>query len=93
MYSLVMKEKEHLMLKIEVNVSGGVKVNHGNRKVLVEQDKALIRSPLWVGGGVTFGPDNKNWKRSINKKMVRKGLSMILSRDLKDEELSFVKYR
>lgn len=49
-----------------------------------------IRSPLWVGGGVTFGPINRNWKRSINKKMVKKATSMILSKRLADNNLTFV---
>lgn len=49
-----------------------------------------IRSPLWVGGGVTFVPNNKNWKRSINKQMARKATCIMLSERLRKEELNFV---
>lgn len=39
-----------------------------------------IRSPLWVGGGVVFGPRNdRNFAQKINKKMKRKALLMCLS--------------
>lgn len=39
-----------------------------------------IRSPLWKGGGVTFGPrKNKNYKKAIPIKMRRKALFMVLS--------------
>ena len=38
------------------------------------------RSPLWKGGGVTFGPRNdKNYKKTIPVKMKRKALFMVLS--------------
>jgi len=38
------------------------------------------RSPLWVGGGVTFGPTkDRNFKKKINQKMKQKALFMALS--------------
>lgn len=39
-----------------------------------------IRSPLWVGGGVTFGPTKeRNFKKKINKKASQQALFMVLS--------------
>ncbi len=39
-----------------------------------------IRSPLWKGGGVVFGPKSaRNFSQKINKKMKRKALFMCLS--------------
>lgn len=38
------------------------------------------RSPIWIGGGVTFGPTNeRNFKKKINKKMKQKAIFMVLS--------------
>lgn len=49
------------------------------------------RSPIWVGGGVTHGPlAEKNYKRTISKKMRAQALFSVLSRKLKDKEVIFV---
>lgn len=38
------------------------------------------RSPIWKGGGVTFGPTkDRNFKKDINKKMKQKAIFMALS--------------
>lgn len=49
---------------------------------------ASIRSPIWKGGGVTFGPTKeRNFEKKINKKMKRQALFMALSSKVKDKEL------
>lgn len=57
-----------------------------------------IRSPLWRGGGVTFGPRaDKNYKKIIPLKMKRKALLMVLSAKAKEgmvlviDKLNFTK--
>jgi large subunit ribosomal protein L4 len=38
------------------------------------------RSPIWIGGGVTFGPTkDRNFKKKINKKMKSAALLMVIS--------------
>lgn len=47
-----------------------------------------IRSPLWIGGGVTFGPRNERvFAKDINKKMRRKALLAALSQKAKENLL------
>ncbi|MBX4206270.1 50S ribosomal protein L4 [Candidatus Parcubacteria bacterium] len=49
------------------------------------------RSPIWVGGGVAHGPRNeKNFDRTVSKKMKAKALHTLLSRKWKDGEVLFV---
>lgn len=43
-----------------------------------------IRSPLWKGGGITFGPrKEKKFQRKLSKKMKRKALLMVLGEKIK----------
>lgn len=43
------------------------------------------RSPIWVGGGVTHGPQaNRNFETKLNKKTKRAALAMVLSDKLQD---------
>jgi large subunit ribosomal protein L4 len=47
-----------------------------------------IRSPLWKGGGVTFGPrPERVLKKKVTKKMKRKALFMVLSAKAKDKQI------
>lgn len=49
------------------------------------------RSPIWKGGGVTFGPRaERDFTVKINKKMRRAALLCVLSRKAKDGEILFV---
>ncbi len=54
------------------------------------------RSPIWIGGGITFGPNaDRNFTKKINRKAKRKALAMILSDKVREnwfiavEDLTF----
>ncbi len=46
-----------------------------------------IRSPLWVGGGVTFGPKPRDYSQKMTKKAKRKAIKSALTSKLKDGKL------
>ncbi|MFC1701008.1 50S ribosomal protein L4 [Patescibacteria group bacterium] len=49
------------------------------------------RSPIWRGGGVTFGPTkDRNFSKKINKKMKRKALFIALSSKISDNEMVMI---
>ncbi len=48
------------------------------------------RSPLWRGGGVTFGPQPRSYDIKINRKVKRLALRMALSSRLAEENLLVV---
>lgn len=46
------------------------------------------RSPIWRGGGITFGPlKTRNFKKKINKKMRIKAMLMVLGGKVRSEEM------
>ncbi len=50
-----------------------------------------IRSPLWKGGGVTFGPSTeRNYTRKLNKKERKKALLMVISSKFSDKKIVLV---
>jgi len=49
------------------------------------------RSPIWIGGGVTFGPTkDRNFSKKLNKKMKQQALFMALTDKLQNENLAVV---
>ncbi|HNW19804.1 MAG TPA: 50S ribosomal protein L4 [bacterium] len=49
------------------------------------------RSPIWIGGGVTFGPTNdRNFTKKINKKMLSKAICMVFSDRVASHDLIIV---
>ena len=50
-----------------------------------------IRSPIWKGGGVTFGPSKeRNFAKAINQKAKNKALKMVLSDKVSNNYLVLV---
>ena len=49
------------------------------------------RSPLWRGGGTTFGPQPRDYSFKVNKKVRRLALRMALTSRLSEEKVMVVK--
>jgi len=49
-----------------------------------------IRSPLWVGGGVTFGPKPRSYEKKVNRKVKKLAYRSILSSKYENEELKII---
>ncbi|NCN53019.1 50S ribosomal protein L4 [Candidatus Wolfebacteria bacterium] len=49
------------------------------------------RSPIWIGGGTTFGPrSDKSYEQKINKKMLNKAFGSALAKKAESGELKIV---
>lgn len=49
-----------------------------------------IRSPLWVNGGVTFGPKPKKYKMKINRKIKKAARKALLADKIRNDNLIVV---
>ncbi len=50
-----------------------------------------VRSPIWKGGGVTFGPTNdRNFSKGLNVKMKRKAFCIALSDKVADKSFAIL---
>jgi large subunit ribosomal protein L4 len=84
------KRKNVAHTKSRADVRGGGK-KPWQQKGTGRARHGSTRSPIWVGGGVAHGPRNdKNYERTVTKKMKQKALYVILSRKWKDGEIIFV---
>lgn len=50
------------------------------------------RSPLWIGGGVTFGPRKiRNYQKRIPAKMLKQAIKMVLTQKIKNKKMIVLK--
>ena len=49
-----------------------------------------IRSPLWVGGGITFGPKPRSYEKKVNKKMKKLALRSILTDKVNNDQFKII---
>jgi large subunit ribosomal protein L4 len=76
--------------KTRAEVRGGGK-KPWRQKGLGRARHGSIRSPIFIKGGITFGPRKERiFKKKINKKMKKKALLMVLSEKFKNKLLKIV---
>lgn len=79
--------------QVLADTKGRAEVSGGGKKPWKQKGTGRARagssrSPIWIGGGVTFGPtSDRNFKKKINQKMKQKALFMALSDKLANESL------
>ncbi len=75
--------------KTRGDVSGGGKKPWAQKET-GRARQGSIRAPHWRGGGVAFGPKNKDYTSQMPKKMKQKSLSMALSLKASDEKIKIL---
>lgn len=70
-------------------------VSGGGKKPWAQKEtgrarQGSTRAPHWRGGGVTFGPRNKDYSSQIPQKMKQKSLLMALSQKANDEKIKII---
>ncbi|MCX5751059.1 MAG: 50S ribosomal protein L4 [Candidatus Saganbacteria bacterium] len=75
--------------KTRAEVSGGG-VKPWKQKGTGRARVGSIRSPLWRGGGVVFGPKPRDYSFSLSKKMMKAALKTVLSDRVKEEAVKVV---
>ncbi|MFA6271831.1 MAG: 50S ribosomal protein L4 [Patescibacteria group bacterium] len=82
--------------QVLAHTKGRSEVRGGGRKPWAQKGtgrarQGSIRSPLWIGGGITFGPTNeRNFSKQMNRKAKKKALFMVLSDRAQDEKVVVV---
>ncbi|MEJ0053828.1 MAG: 50S ribosomal protein L4 [bacterium] len=81
---------------VVANTKGRGEVRGGGRKPWKQKGTGRARhgssrSPIWRGGGITFGPTSeRSYKEKINRKLRVAALFSVLSKKAKDGEVLFV---
>lgn len=86
------KRKNTAHTKMRGEVRGGGK-KPWRQKGTGRARHGSIRSPIWVGGGVTHGPRNTRvYEKKVNKKMKIKALYAVLSQKVRENEILFLEH-
>ena len=87
----VVVAQNHNSRQVLAHTKGRAEVRGGGKKPWKQKGTGRARagssrSPIWIGGGVTFGPTKeRNFSVKINKKMKKKALFMCLSDRVAEE--------
>jgi len=82
--------------QVLAHTKGRSEVRGGGRKPWKQKGTGRARhgsrrSPIWVGGGITFGPTNeRNFSIKFNRTERRKALAMVLSDKVSDDKFIVV---
>lgn len=88
-YSLVNQRRGTASTKTRGEVRGGGR-KPWRQKHTGRARQGSRRSPIWRGGGVTFGPRPREYSFALPKKMRRKGLRMALTAKHNAKQLALI---